>query len=201
MFAAAAGPSVGRTLEEEEDSDEGDDFYGEDNGDDEEEDEAEAAEARAYMERMDTELKLGGGIGDPSLGSRLGESFMRRPGVVPAEGGAARAAAAAAQGHDSEAQGSSEAQGEIALDWNLVQVGFSPSFSAIFNRKMQKLPLFPCTLRGNEGKPRSEPGGELPWPGGRGRAGVHSISGIFHLKSLKNRGANRPTHQETLRCL
>jgi len=35
------------------------------------------------------------------------------------------------------------------------QVCFFPSFSAIFNRKMQKLPLFSCILLRNDGKHRS----------------------------------------------
>jgi len=56
--------------------------------------------------------------GDPSLGSRLDESFVRRPTVIPSEGGAARAAAASATGDDGEAGCGG---GEVDLDWNLVQ--------------------------------------------------------------------------------
>jgi hypothetical protein len=79
-------------------------------------------EAREYMERMDTELKLGaGGLGDPSLGSRLGESFIRRPAVVPSEGAAARAAAAAVHGNADKSDGEAGVRGEVDLDWNLVQ--------------------------------------------------------------------------------
>ena len=74
------------------------------------------------MEQMDSELKLdAGGLGDPSLGSRLGESFIRRPAAVPSEGGAARAAAAAAHGSDGKDDGEIGVGGEVDLDWNLVQ--------------------------------------------------------------------------------
>ena len=45
---------------------------------------------------------------------------MRRPTVIPSEGGAARAAAASATGDDGEAGGGGGG-GEVDLDWNLVQ--------------------------------------------------------------------------------
>ena len=41
---------------------------------------------------------------------------------------------------------------------------FFPSFSAIFNRKMQKLPLFSCILLRNEGK-TDQMHGWLQWAG------------------------------------
>ena len=41
------------------------------------------------------------------------------------------------------------------LQAGCIQV-FFPSFSAIFNRKMQKLPLFSCILMRNEGKNRTD---------------------------------------------
>ena len=117
MEAAGMKPVAG--MEEQGSEDEDDAFYdGEGSGDEEEgEEEArarqEAAEALAYMEQMDAELKLGSvGGGDPSLGSRLGESFVRRPAPVPAEGAAARAAVGAA--------GEEGAQGAVDVDANLV---------------------------------------------------------------------------------
>lgn len=119
-----ADPSVGGSaarLNADESDDEDDEFY---DGPAETESSGSDEEAREYMERMDTELKLGAGLGDPSLGSRLGESFIRRPAAVPSEGGAARAAAAAAAtGNDDEDEDDGEvaAGGEVDLDWNLVQ--------------------------------------------------------------------------------
>ena len=52
------------------------------------------------------------------------------------------------------------ADGQCRLKGQHSQVGFPPSFSAIFDREMQKLPLLPCILLRNDGKPVSVDDGD-----------------------------------------
>ena len=79
------------------------------------------------------------------------EVSVMLPGGQPAESAPAPAAAASSP--------AAVASGTTLYYWEgfsgRAEVGFSPSFSAIFNRKTQKLPLFSCILLRNEGGNRA----------------------------------------------